>query len=99
MDELTMFDPTPYGPGKASKTGTPPSPVADTVVAAGERWNGTSRSTPGVAHFIVGPKLDKHGRIVAATVSACGLVVVAHTYEPTEQRPGCAECARRIKGS
>jgi len=68
-----------------------------TVEVAGERWNGTSRSTLGVAHYVVGPKLDRHGRNIASAVSACGLVVVPHTCDPNETRPGCAECARRTK--
>lgn len=64
---------------------------------AGERWNGTSRTTPGVAHYVVGPKLDQRGNNVAAAVSACGIVVAPHTYDPGEQRPGCAKCASRVK--
>lgn len=68
-----------------------------TIAVAGAAWNGTSRSTPGVAHYVVGPKRDKYGQTIAAAVAACGLVVVPHTYDASEQQPGCAECARRTK--
>lgn len=93
-----LFDATPYGPDpKARTTATPPEPVT-TIAVAGERWNGTSKTTPGVTHYVVGPKRDKHGQTIAAAVSACGLVVVPHTHDPGEQRPGCATCAARVKG-
>lgn len=91
-----LFDATPYGPERKARGTTPPQ-TTETVEVAGERWNGTSKTTPGVAHYIVGPKLDKYGQQIAAAVSMCGIVVVPHTYGADEQRPGCAACAARVK--
>lgn len=92
-----LFDATPYGPDpKARTTATPPEPVT-TIAVAGERWNGTSKTTPGITHYVVGPKVDPKRGTIAGAVSACGLVVVPHTYDPGEQLPGCAVCAARVK--
>lgn len=64
------------------------------MVVSGDRWNGTSKTTPGVAHYVVG---QTKVRDVMATVAMCGLVVVPHTYQTDEQRPGCAKCAAQTK--
>lgn len=92
-----LFDATPYGRSRKAKTVAPPPSRPETVTVLGGTWIGVSRSTPGMAHYIVGPKRDKHGQVIAAAVSACGLSVVPHTYDPGEQRPGCGECAQRMK--
>lgn len=92
-----MFDPTPFTRGTPREARSAPTPpqIATTVEVSGERWNGISRSTPGVCHLVVGPKFGPRGNTIAACVSACGLVVAPHTYGADEVRPGCAECLRR----
>lgn len=93
---MSLFDATQYGPARAAKKAQTPPRCRSDVAVAGDGWNGTSSSTPGAAHYIVGPKSDRSGRNIAGAVAACGLVVVPHTYDPTETRPGCAACAARI---
>lgn len=94
-----LFDATPYGPAKAARKAQTPPAVAETVPAIGYHWKGISRSTPGVVHCVVGSKEDRYGRVIAGAVSACGVIVVAHTYGEDEIKQGCAECAARVKGS
>lgn len=96
-----LFDPEPFGDTsrkpRTPRTTTSPQLVA-TVVVSGEHWNGTSSTTPGIVHYVIGQKVvRKRGTDISAIVSMCGLVVVPHTYHPDEQLPGCARCAARVR--
>lgn len=90
-----LFDLTPYGGPPKPPRARNAKPPADTVEVAGAAWNGASKTTPGVMHYVVGRKVIRRlGGDVAEIVSACGIAVVPHTFDPDEVRVGCARCDR-----
>lgn len=99
MDSVTsedaLFDITPYGGPPKSRPVRKYAAVPEAVEVLGGRWNGFTKDQPGLAHFVVGLK-EVHRSLgkVAALVSACGRVVVPHTVDPNQIRPGCAQCRR-----
>lgn len=85
-----LFDITPYGGPPKPKRAVVRKPAPETVGVSGERWKGVSKAQPGVVHLIARPnhvQLDMTG-----IMSACKILVVPHTFNAGEVRPGCAKC-------